>query len=623
LGLAVAPAWGQTTTSLLNYVARTHSFFGVAMSAGGHGVAWVEDGHLYAERGGGAAVDLGPGVGPRWSPDGREIAFMDRGQVFVVPSGGGARRQLTHLTGFLTGPRWSPDGRMIAFLFAHNAVHGGGPTTPERARVGVIGSQIHNQRLTLVAAAGGEARQITPASINVYEFAWSPRGRRFVFTAAPGPGDNNWWVAQMYTASAATGAPRRVFKNDEMTGQIAMPRFSPGGHTIAFIKGLMSDEGSTGGDLYTVPANGGAERDRTPGVAYTVNSFRWTGPRTLEMAEYRGGGSQVARFDLATGAQQVQFRAEQRIHGGGGFSDFAMSHNGERAAYIRADFAHAPEVYAGELGHFHALTHANAGMKPLWGKGRSLHWTNGGYDVQGWLIYPRNFDPHKKYPMIVSVHGGPAAQNTPAWPRAGYSATLFSALGYFVLLPNPRGSFGQGERFTRANIKDFGYGDFRDIMAGVDKAIATAPIDPQRLGITGWSYGGFMTMWAVTQTHRFKAAVSGAGLSDWQSYWGENQIDQWMTPYFGNDYYHDPAVYEKSSPIRFITHAKTPTLLVVGEFDGECPAPQSFEYWSALKWLGVPTELVVYPGEGHGFRQPAHVRDVMERAAAWFQKYLQ
>ncbi len=157
MGLAVAPGCGQTTTSLLNYVARTHSFFGVAMSADGAGVAWTEDGHLYAERGGGAAVNLGPGSGARFSPDGREIAFMDRVQVYVVPAAGGERRQLTHLTGFLTDPRWSPDGRTIASLFAQNAVHGGGPTTPERARVGVIGSQIHNQRLALAAAGGDPA----------------------------------------------------------------------------------------------------------------------------------------------------------------------------------------------------------------------------------------------------------------------------------------------------------------------------------------------------------------------------------------------------------------------------------------------------------------------------------
>ena len=189
-------------------------------------------------------------------------------------------------------------------------------------------------------------------------------------------------------------------------------------------------------------------------------------------------------------------------------------------------------------------------------------------------------------------------------------------------MPNPRGSYGQGEAFTQANRKDFGYGDLRDILAGVDTVLAKYPVDPNRIGIAGWSYGGFMTMFAVTQTHRFRAAVAGAGISDWLSYYGENSIDQWMIPYFGASVYDDPAVYAKSSPITFIKQAHTPTLAVVGDRDGECPAPQSFEFWHALRDLHVPTQLVVYPNEGHGFADPAHRRDVLERAVDWFARYM-
>jgi len=154
-------------------------------------------------------------------------------------------------------------------------------------------------------------------------------------------------------------------------------------------------------------------------------------------------------------------------------------------------------------------------------------------------------------------------------------------------------------------MKDFGYGDLRDIISGVDAVTKELPsIDPQRVGIWGWSYGGYMTMFAVTQTQRFRAAVSGAGLSNWQSYYGENDITQWMVPYFGASVYDDPAVYAKSSPMTFIKHVKTPTLVLVGERDGECPAPQSFEFWRALKTLNVPTQLVVYPDEGHRIAKP-------------------
>jgi dipeptidyl aminopeptidase/acylaminoacyl peptidase len=194
--------------------------------------------------------------------------------------------------------------------------------------------------------------------------------------------------------------------------------------------------------------------------------------------------------------------------------------------------------------------------------------------------------------------------------------------GYFVFQPNPRGSFGQGEAFTRANVRDFGYGDFRDILAGVDEVVKTLPIDNNRVGITGWSYGGYMTMWAVTQTNRFRAAVSGAGLYNWQSYYGENDIDEWMIPFFGASVYEDPAVYAKSAPATFIKNAKTPTLVLVGERDGECPAPQSREFWHALKTLGVETQLVIYPGEGHAIQRPDHRRDIMNRMIGWFDQHM-
>ena len=206
----------------------------------------------------------------------------------------------------------------------------------------------------------------------------------------------------------------------------------------------------------------------------------------------------------------------------------------------------------------------------------------------------------------------------PLGRRGGLNANAFSALGYFVLMPNPRGSYGQGEAFTQANRKDFGYGDLRDILAGVDTVLAKYPVDPQRVGHHGLELRRIHDHVRSHADQRFKAAVSGAGISNWQSYYGENSIDQWMIPYFGASVYDDPAVYAKSSAINFIKQAKTPTLVVVGDRDGECPAPQSYEFWHALRDQHVPTQLVVYPNEGHGFVDPAHRRDVMDRALDWF-----
>jgi dipeptidyl aminopeptidase/acylaminoacyl peptidase len=382
----------------------------------------------------------------------------------------------------------------------------------------------------------------------------------------------------------------------------------------------MSDQGSTGGDVYLIPSTGGEPKDVTPGRAASVAFIGWVSPQVIGIAEHVGGSSHITALDVSTGKDLPQVNATfpETVGAGGLAMSVSLSH--ERAlTLIRSSFDKAPEVWAGPLDSMKQITHLNDGIKPVWGKTENIEWTNDGFKVQGWLLYPAHYDPAKKYPLLVSVHGGPSSAVTPRWPGVGYGGVPFSALGYFVFMPNPRGSYGQGEKFTQANIKDFGYGDMRDVLAGMDVLEKRFPIDKDREGLTGWSYGGFMTMFGVTQTTRFKAAVAGAGISDWQSYYGENSIDQWMVPFFGKTVYDDPKIYAKSSAIEYIKNVKTPTLVVVGDRDGECPAPQSFEFWHALRAEGVKTQLVIYPNEGHGFHDPAHRRDVLERALNWFE----
>jgi dipeptidyl aminopeptidase/acylaminoacyl peptidase len=622
-----------TASAILDDLAVTHVFEEIAVSPDGRRVAWVESviengrdtgrAAVFAAPIDGAkpAVKLGEGRRIAWSHDGARIAYVDK-QLFVAAIAGGAARQVTKLDGYLADPAWSPDDSRIAILFAEHAASGGGPLGPEPIETGVIGAAIHNQRLTLIDPRTGAAQPVSPAELHVYEYDWSPDGARFALTAAPGPGDNNWWTAKLYTiaavAGAAPGAPSPIYKP---ALQIAEPRWSPDGAQIGFIEGLMSDEGFTGGDVMTIAAAGGAPSNRTAGRQASPSTLSWLSPSQLLIAEYAGGGSAIAAIDLRTGAIERRWQGDEALHRGQ-FANYAASRDGKIVAAVRSDWQHAPEIWAGPIGGWKQITTLNAARRPAWGQARSLSWTSDRFSVQGWLIYPREFDAAKRYPMIVSPHGGPAGITTPRWPRAGFDAALFSALGYFVLLPNARGSYGQGEAFTRANVKDFGGGDLRDILAGVDAALKTAPIDPARIGLTGWSYGGYMTMWAITQTKRFRAAVAGAGIANWQSYYGQNAIDQWMIPYFGASVYDDPAVYARSAPISFVKQIATPTLIVVGERDGECPPPQSYELWHALKTLGVPTDLVIYPGEGHMFRDSGHKRDVLERAAAWFDKYL-
>ncbi|HXT73889.1 MAG TPA: S9 family peptidase [Candidatus Angelobacter sp.] len=568
-----------------------------------------------------------------WAPDSKQIAFLSdathSGQLqLYVAAPGGAARQLTHVKGDLSNPAWSPDGKSIAFLFIENAPRTAGPLAAEAPDEGVVGAKIYEQRIAIADLASGRVRQITPADMYAYEYDWSPDSTKIVATAAHGNGDDNWYVAQIYIFDAANQAePQSIYKSDL---QIGTPKWSPHGKSIAFIAGLMSDEGSVGGDIYTLPADsssGGGARDVTPDIKASPSSLEWSADsRSIVFSEIIDGQSGVASVNLDSGEVSSLYTGAERLGSNGLGVGISLSRDGKTAATVRQSFSQPPEVWAGPIGNWKQITHVNSALRPAWGKAETLHWQSDmGADqkIQGWLVYPLDYDPSKKYPLVVEVHGGPASASMPSWPsRRSYAAAL-PAAGYFLLLPNPRGSYGSGEAFTRANVKDFGGGDFRDIMAGVDAALASLPIDPNRLGITGWSYGGYMSMWAVTQTHRFKAAVIGAGLADWLSYYGENQIDKWMTFYFGDTVYNDPAVYAKSAPITFIKNVQTPSLIVVGDSDGECPPPQSYEFWHALVTLGVPTQFVIYPHEGHGFANPAHSRDVVERAVAWFNTHLQ
>lgn len=563
--------------------------------------------------------------GLAWSPDSTQIAFLSdalkrrQPQLYVAPANGGPARKLTSIKGLLATPKWSPDGKAIAVLFTENATRDAGPLVAETPESGVIKDVFFEQRLAVVDASRGTLRQVTPADTYIYEYDWAPDGKSIVLTAAKGNGDNNWYIAELYAVSVSSGGLQPLYKPKL---QIARPAVSPDGKSVAFIEGLMSDEDSVGGDVFVISREGGTPRNLTPDRKASASLVSWTSEEKIIDMENVDGESSIVRIDPASGQIQSEYRAPELLTSGFWSASLSLSLDGKIAAFVRSSFSDPPEVWAGPMGKGKQVTHRNAHVKPAWGEAKSLHWNSGEHEVQGWLIYPRNFDASKKYPMVVAVHGGPGSGVQPSWPSAHRYTMALPAKGYFVFEPNPRGSFGQGEAFTRANVRDFGYGDWRDILAGVDEVLRTAPVDAHRLGLTGWSYGGYMTMWGVTQTDRFRAAVAGAGIANWLSYYGENKIDQWMIPFFGKSVYDDPEVYSRSAPLTYIKNVKTPTLVLVGDSDGECPTPQSYEFWHALKTLGVETELVVYEREGHMFVKPEHLRDVMRRASAWFDDHL-
>ena len=617
--------------------APLHQFGAVAIAPDGQHVAAIESDDVPADAapplslvihdlaGGAVTVALrcapGPNckVGsPSWSGDGRHLAFLvDRAQdkaadIEVVDASGGGLRRLLAFDGPLDGLRYGPGDRLavLATASAHKRV---GRTEAAAPMQGEIGRETDEQR---IAVLDGEAlRFVSPPDLYVYEYDWRPDGG-FVGTASHGDGDANWWIARLYAFDA--GRPARLLFAPGPREQLASPVVSPDGRQVAFIGGWMSDFGSTGGDAYLLPIapDHVAPTDLTPNARATVTAIDWRCGDGLTGVTLSSGTVAVARLDRP-GAAPLWSGAPSLSADGGNLSLSCSRHG---VAAVAQGFTAPPELVAGPIGGWRAITHANAGF-PAPFTAHTVGWTNDGRDVQGWLLEPGAAAATPKRPMIVLVHGGPEAAAIPTFPSARGNVRALLAQGWDVFEPNYRGSYGQGEAFAGASIQDLGGGDWRDVLTGVDAAERMAPIDETRLGITGGSYGGYMTMWAVTQTHRFRAGVADAGVSDWLSIEGEAPQAGSDAVNFGGSVYDDPAPYLRASPITHMRGVTTPVLIAVGAGDVECPMPQSQEFYTALQALGVPTRFVVYAGEGHRLTREADRDDLQRRTIDWFRHW--
>ncbi len=623
-----------------------HEFLQVEMSPDGSRIAAVEgdapiNGRLPPVRelvirpvkgGGETRVELPCGHEPQcwpgsptWTTDGKRLSFTLRTpgshaySLYTVAADGTGLIKTFDFGGTIQHLQYMPDGRLVMLATA-NARKEMGATEAGTPISGDLDAPPAEQRIAVLE--NGSLRWASPPDLFVYEFDKRPDNEGFVGTAAPGDGDANWWTAKLYAFAPGSGTAQVLYTPASSQQQIATPKVSRDGRTVVFIAGIMSDFSSTGGDVYSMPISGGTATDIMSGVAASARSLTWSCSGHLLVEWLAGGATQFVDMGAPnhSTAGKVLWSGEETLT----TAKAALSQACPSTTTVTAHetFTSPPELEVGAVGHWHDLTAANRGLT-MPAHVQSLHWKSGGFDVQGWLLLPDKpvASANGKIPMITSIHGGPAAANVPMFQGPSVTRTLLEH-GYAWFYPNPRGSFGQGERFTLANVRDFGYGDLADVLAGIDAAEKAAPIDEGRLGIMGGSYGGFMTMWAITQTNRFKAAVAGAGISDWLSYYGENGIDAWMLPYFGASVYNDPEIYAKSSAINFIRNVHTPAFEYVGERDIECPAPQTQEFWHALKELGVPTEVMIYPGEGHGLREVDHVTDLMQRTLTWFDRYL-
>jgi dipeptidyl aminopeptidase/acylaminoacyl peptidase len=611
-----------------------HDFKAVAIAPDGRHVASIEtqdDGSdsdvpqllvIRDLKGGAVTVKLpctaGPDCevsSPSWSRDGRLAFLVSRPKDGVTDvetadiATGNAQRVLS-FEGTLDGLRYGP-GKLLAVLATPKAHKQVGRTEAGAPAVGVIGGEADEQRIALVE--GGTMRFISPPNLYVYEYDFLPSGG-FVGTAAEGDGDSQWWVAKLY---AFDGSGANLLFAPGPREQLASPTVSSDGKSMAFIGGWMSDFGSTGGDAYMLRLGqaGAVPINLTPGSHATVTAINWQCGAGLTAMMLAGDTLSIRSLD-ASGAKSLWYGQESL--GGGAVGGLSCGSRG--IAAVESSFSAPPEIVVGSIGQWHAITHENAGIAPSF-TARSVTWSNDGFDVQGWLLQPKGGDPGSKRPMVVLVHGGPEAASTSHFLPASSTAGALIGAGWDVFEPNYRGSFGQGQAFASGSIQDLGGGDWRDVLTGIDAAERAAPIDDTRLGIMGGSYGGYMAMWAITQTHRFRAAIAHAGVSDWLSIEGEAPQAGSDQVNFGGSVYENAMPYLKASPIMHMPGVTTPMLMTVGERDLECPMPQSEEFYTALQALGVPAEFYVYEDEGHALRKAKDRADFRRRSVGWFSRW--
>jgi len=578
---------------------------------------------------------------PRWSPDGRWLAFLSKrgdkyANVWLLPTAGGEAWRLTDAKSDVAQAAWSPDGKRIAFIAPERAPDDRERREREKDDARVVGSDDRPGRLWLISVpeeAGGprEGKQLAfpagsiggvPEAGSADALSWSPDGKTIAFSHTARPVANEWPTSDISLVDVDTGRVRPLAHTGASE---TAPFYSPDGKWIAF---LVTDDPPRWAHrrwIRLAPADGGPARDLPSSPDEDPQVAGWSADgQTLYFDEAKGV------YDLLY-AQNVSSGSLRALTGPGAVSNGAhVNASGTWIGFVRQTPNDPTEAYVSALSRFSPVrvSDVNGGLPkhPL-GETRVIAWTGDkGQAIEGLLTLPVGYVAGKRYPLLLVVHGGPAGAYKATFVAASgpYPVAAFAAEGFAVLRANPRGSSGYGTAFRQANMKDWGGGDFRDLMAGVDEVVAMGVADPDRLGILGWSYGGYMTAWTITQTDRFKAASVGAGVTDLVSFTGTSDIPSFLPDYFGGEFWAEGTfdVYRDHSAMAHVARVKTPTIIQHGDADVRVPISQGYELYNALKRLGVPVEMVVYPRQPHGPREPRLILDLGVRNLAWMEKWV-
>ncbi|MCA1577320.1 MAG: S9 family peptidase [Acidobacteria bacterium] len=567
---------------------------------------------------------------PKWSPDGKWIAFLsnrkdNRNNLYRLSMEGGEAEPLTDLKSGVSNFEWSPDGRHIAYTMSDPKTEDEEKNDKGKNDFRWVDENLKMARLYVVPVqkdANGkrEPRKLTTGNYHVGQFDWAPDSSRIAFSHSKSPVANDWPTADASIVEVASG---NVSVLANSPGAEDSPFYSPDGKSIAVVVSDNPPRWAQSGTIQIFPATGGqpkslmASYDGQPGIAgWSADSKR------IYFTEAKGTGTQLYALDVAANRIE-EIKTTPAVLGG-----MNLNRGGTTFGFTRQTSDTPADAYIASVNEFTPvqITRVNAGSNiPPVGRTEVIRWkSKDGKEIEGLLTYPVGYQAGQRVPLILNIHGGPAGVfvQTFLGGRGSYPLATFASRGYAILRPNPRGSSGYGVEFRRANTKDWGVGDYQDLMTGVDRVIEMGVADPERLGVMGWSYGGFMTSWIVTQTNRFKAASAGAPVTNLMSFNGTADIPAFVPDYFGGQFWELLDVYQKHSPIFNVKNVTTPTMIQHGEADVRVPISQGYEFYNALKVKGVPTRMLVLPRQPHGPNEPKMQLAAMNANLEWFEKHI-
>ena len=559
---------------------------------------------------------------PQWAPNNKTIYFLRAGQVLHIDIDGGEAEAVTSFKGSVSGYQLSPNAKFIAFSGRETDADDE-RAVKEKRDFKVIDENPRNSSLFVIGVDGKGTKKVATGPWHIGAFDWSPDSLRLAFDTHPTPGADDAPVSDLMEVEVETSKMKTLAGT---RGTESSPRYSPDGKYLAFVH--VAGEASRvlrGSRVALYNRATGAIRDLPASYDESPFLMQWT-KDSAKILFFEGRGTRSAIYAVPVDGPITPVFMPSK--GTLGFAGATLNRAGTHLGFVLQSSNEPAEAHVMDLasGKPVRISAANQNIpRTDLAETRVIKWKGkDGKDVEGLLTLPLKYQAGKKYPLILNIHGGPAGAFGENFigSAAPYPIAAFAEKGWAVLQPNPRGSSAYGRGFRNLNVNDWGGGDYRDIMAGVDEMIRQGIADADKLAVMGWSYGGYMTNWVITQTTRFKCAASGAGLSNMPSMWGTNDIPGILDEYFTGAWYDQPERYAKLSPLYHVKNVTTPTLFLHGEQDFRVPITQAHEMHSALQRRGVKTEMVTYPRMPHGPNEPKFLQDIMQRHIDWVEKHI-